>query len=323
MSYTNESISHAFFYSDKYTIKANHLHLWREGDAIYSYYTTIALHIISDKKSGVLILSSNNMSNTTSKHINFVRRACPCDVVYYPFDYGNKITSFDGLKSDLVEHLNHYKTLETVRICKSFIEFYEALENLNTYFNLDDLIEEYKETYKKACEVLPSVKKSESQAKRQKTIEENKAIKEKFDSLSAEDLENISYLSTKEQKFIKNNPEIILNKLQNKYNYLDLIKAVYTRNFNYNLANLIKASLNDDNYSFIWLDDDNIKTSRGIFQKIEDVKPFFKLWKSGKLKHGMKIDCYTVLEVTENYVKIGCHKIPTINLNEVYNVLFN
>lgn len=323
MSYTNETISHAFFYNDNDYIRDNHLHLWMQYPVIYSYSTPIAIIEHDVNNNLILLLSSNCMSNTTAKHINYIKRACPFDVVYYPFDYGNKIKNLDDLKSDLIEHLNYYKTLETVRACKAFIVFYETLENLNTYFNLDDLIEEYEETYKKACEVLPSVKKTESQAKRQKTIEENKAIKEKFDSLSAEDLENISYLTLKEQNFIKKHPFTILNKFAEKYNHLEIIRRVYTKNFNYNISNLLKAALDDHIYSFIFIDDGKIKTSRGITQNIEDVKPFFKLWKSGKLKHGMKIDCYTVLEVTENYVKIGCHKIPTTNLNEVYNVLFN
>lgn len=323
MSYTNESISHAFFYSDNDYIRDNHLHLWMQYPVIYSYRTPIAIIERDVNDNLILLLSSNNMSNTTAKHINFVRRACPFDVVYYPFSYDNKISDLNSLKNDLLEHLEHYKNLDTVRYCQNFIDFFNVLQNLNKHFDFDSYVDAYKETFIKASETLPEVKKKESLAKRKATIKENLEIKNKFEAMTAEELENISYLSTKEQKFIKNNPETILNKLQNKYNYLDLIKAIYTRSFSYNLSKLIKASLNDDNFSYIWPDDNSIKTSRGITQNIEDVKPFFKLWKSGKLKHGMKIDCYTVLEVTENFVKIGCHKIPTTNLNEVYNVLFN
>jgi hypothetical protein len=290
---------------------------------IYSYATPIAIIEHDVNNNLILLLSSNCMSNTTAKHINYIRRACPFDVVYYPFTYGNNIKDFAGIKKDLIDNLDYYKKLENVNDCKNFISWFEVLTNLNDYFDLEDEAGAYKPEFIKASELLPEVKKKESLAKRQATIKENLEIKNKFENMTAEEFENISYLSKKEQKFIKNNPDIILNKLENKYNYLDLIKAIYTRSFSYNLAKLIKASLNDDNYSFIWVDDNNIKTSRGITQKIEDIKPFFKLWKAGRLKHGIKIDCYTVLEVTKDFVKIGCHKIPTTNLNEVYNVLFN
>jgi hypothetical protein len=290
---------------------------------IYSYATPIAIIEHDVNNNLILLLSSNCMSNTTAKHINYIRRACPFDVVYYPFTYGNNIKDFAGIKKDLIDNLDYYKKLENVNDCKNFISWFEVLTNLNDYFDLEDEAGAYKPEFIKASELLPEVKKKESLAKRQATIKENLEIKNKFENMTAEEFENISYLSKKEQKFIKNNPDIILNKLENKYNYLDLIKAIYTRSFSYNLAKLIKASLNDDNYSFIWVDDNNIKTSRGITQKIEDIKPFFKLWKAGRLKHGIKIDCYTVLEVTKDFVKIGCHKIPVKNLDAVYNVLFN
>ena len=77
-------------------------------------------------------------------------------------------------------------------------------------------------------------------------------------------------------------------------------------------------------YSFIAYDsvNGNIKTSQHIIISIDKAKPFLKLWKVGKLKHGMKIDIYTVLSVTEKYIQVGCHKIPTKNLNYVYDEVF-
>lgn len=323
MSYTNETISHAFFYSDNDYIRVKHLNLWMQYPVIYSYNTPIAIIERDVNNNLILLLSSNSIRNTTAKHINYIRRACPFDVVYYPFTYGNNIKDFDAVKKDLIKNLDYYKELDNVNDCKNFIAWFEVLNNLNNYFDLEAETEAYKPEFTKASELLPEVKKKESLAKRQATIKENLEIKNKFENMTAEEFENISYLSTKEQNFIKKNPKIILAKLQERYNYLDLIKAIFTRKFSYNLANLIKISLNEGVYSYIWLDDNNIKTSRGITQKIEDVKPFFKLWKAGKLKHGIKMDCYTVLEVTENFVKIGCHKIPVENLNAVYNVLFN
>ena len=320
--YTNESISHAFFYKNDDLIKCNHLNLWKQYNVIYSYYTPIAILENDKNNNQILILSSNNMTSTTSKHLNYIRRAAPCDIIYYPFYYGNNFKNFDSLKNDLIENLDHYKDLNNVNDCKNFIAYFNVLQNLNEYFNLDFYIDVYNTTFLKANESLPAIKKSESLAKRQATIKFKKELKEKFDNFSVDDFLN-NWFTKKELDFLKTQSIDIYNKFLNKYGYFDLIKKIYNHTFRYEINNILKACLKDSEYSYLYIEDDKIKTSRGITQKIDDIKPFFKLWKNGKLKHGLKIDCYTVLEVNQNYIKIGCHKIPVDNLNAVYNVLFN
>lgn len=321
--YTNESISHAFFYKNDDLIKCNHLNLWKQYNVIYSYNTPVAILENDKNNNQVLILSSNNMTQTTSKHLNYIRRAAPCDIVYYPFYYQNQFTCFESVKSDLIVNLDNHKKLENLNDCKIFIAYFNILQNLNKYFDLTFYVDVYNTTFLKAGELLPNIKKSESLAKRQATIKFKKELKEKFDDFSVDDFLNTSYFNIAELKYLKTQSIDIYNKFLNKFGYFDLIKKVYNRGFNYQINDILKACLNDCEFSYIYIDDDKIKTSRGITQKIDDVKPFFKLWKNGKLKHGLKIDCYTVLEVNQNYVKIGCHKIPVENLNNVYNVLFN
>ena len=74
-----------------------------------------------------------------------------------------------------------------------------------------------------------------------------------------------------------------------------------------------------DDLSFIWFDNDLVRTSQHITVNRKEVEVLLKLWKRGQLKHGMTISYYTVLEVMENYVKVGCHKIPVSNLDALLN----
>ena len=86
----------------------------------------------------------------------------------------------------------------------------------------------------------------------------------------------------------------------------------------------LRAYLNPKNdLSFVWFDNinDKIKTSQCISVNKKEGVALLKLWEAGKLKHGMTISCYTVLEVRENYIQIGCHKIPVENLKALLNQL--
>lgn len=322
MTYTNETISHAFFYERGDLIKKNHLHLWKNYKAIYSYSTPIAILEKDKNNNDILILSSNNMTHTTSRHINYVRRAAPCNIVYYPFFRNNYFSDFWDIKRDLIDSLEEYKSLSDSYECDQFIKYFQSLEDLNEYFDLDEHLIAYKPLYLKAKESLPVAKKSESLEKRRATIKENKELKERFENMNIEDFENIHYLDKNEEKFLKNNSNLFLNKFFEKYSYLDLIEKTYTGVFNYFLKGILKAYLKDDEYSYLYIKDDLIKTSRGITQKIADIKPFLIAWKKGLLNHGEKIGIYTVLSVTDEFVKIGCHKIPTENIRKLYEAVF-
>lgn len=321
MTYTNETIAHAFFYEDGDLIK-NHLHLWKSQNVIYSYSTPIAILTKDKNNNDILILSSNNMTHTTSRHISYIRRAAPCNIVYYPFFINNYFSDFCSVKRDLIDSLEEYKTLNDSFECMRFIEYFKSLEDLNEYFDLDEYFKKYELLYLKAKGSLPSIKKLESLEKRRATIKENKEIKERFENMSIEDFENIKYFDSKEKKYLKNNSGLFLNKLSEKYSYLDLIKKTYTGDFSYFLKDILKACLKDDEYSYLYIKDDLIKTSRGISQKIEDMKPFLIGWRKGLLKHGEKIGVYTILSITDDFVKIGCHKIPTENIRKIYEAVF-
>ena len=80
----------------------------------------------------------------------------------------------------------------------------------------------------------------------------------------------------------------------------------------------LKKQLNPrGDLAFIWKDENgDFKTSKNITVKAEEGNRVLTLYKAGKLKHGEKVDFYTVLSITPEIVKIGCHNILTANLAE-------
>ena len=77
----------------------------------------------------------------------------------------------------------------------------------------------------------------------------------------------------------------------------------------------IRQYLNPNNdLSFIWFSNDKVCTSQHISVDRKEATALLHLWEKGKLKHGMTISYYTVLEVRNDYIKVGCHKIPVSNL---------
>lgn len=74
--------------------------------------------------------------------------------------------------------------------------------------------------------------------------------------------------------------------------------------------------------AFVWRDSNGIyETSKQVTMTKAEGDIALRLWAKGQLKHGQKIGMYTVLAVTKDFVKIGCHTIPTKNLEELYNTL--
>lgn len=63
------------------------------------------------------------------------------------------------------------------------------------------------------------------------------------------------------------------------------------------------------------------KTTKGITIPENEGRIALKAWKAGKLKVGDRINIYKVLSITPEFVKIGCHTIPTKNLEELCEIL--
>ena len=61
----------------------------------------------------------------------------------------------------------------------------------------------------------------------------------------------------------------------------------------------------------------------GVKVNRKEVETLLKLWNKGKLKKGMTISHYTIIEIKADFVKVGCHKIPTENIKALFNQMNN
>lgn len=78
-----------------------------------------------------------------------------------------------------------------------------------------------------------------------------------------------------------------------------------------------------DDYSiaYVCYVNHTFKTTKGITIPEKEGRIALKAWKLGKLKVGDSVNIYKVLSIGSDYVKIGCHTIPTKNLEELCEIL--
>lgn len=303
----NRDVAHQFFYDINGRFERRSMTVSYGHNKYYSYGTVIGKITQTTEGKTVCLISDNNFSMTTAKHINKLRYACPFDIVHLPQTmYAHDFNAYDvveRLKSDIEYYSKAKLTQKANR--EGFINSYEMLTNT---LKLAD----FEAQFKKAQKILDEYKELYDTLNNPSEI---KALKEKVRKIEAE-----------KQAKLKKELETIFN----KYTYLDILKFAYT-DFYFNdfsveayneqkeLKQKVKKYLNPSNeLSFIWLDGEKVKTSQHISVDKKEAITLLKLWIKGKLKHGMRISIYTVLEIKSNYVKIGCHKIPTENINALW-----
>jgi hypothetical protein len=313
----NYEVAHKFFYDLNGNFEKSYLNVSYNNYKFYSYYTCIGKVVDSLDGRCILLVSENDFSNTTSKHIGNLLGACPFDFIYVPVNYGDNDIDINNLENKIIKQLNIYKnsklTLKenrdeycryytmlcdvshrVVKIKKSNIAKYRDL-----YLELQD-ISKIKELKKKQ---RAQDRKAREKA-RKKRIESEKALTKDLNFLGVEKLQDyINFYYNKNyalQKFEIANISIWDAQLQYKRLYIKL-KDYFQDNFK--------------GYDFVWTEGENFKTSKSVIVKIEDCLPLIKLYKENRIKHGLKLNQYTVLEVKNDYIKIGCHKISRENLD--------
>jgi len=300
----NIDIAHLFFYSDFNSYK-NYNNISYNENLFYSYYTVIGAVIKAKDDSNILLVSENSMTPTTGRHISNLISACPFNYLRVPMEYGNHYFSLDDCIKRIVNNLDYYSNskLSIKANREGYIQSYNQLIYINEY--IQDVDASVVEQYKPMFDLLNnSVEVKQLKAKLKE--------KEKQDRIKAQ------------QK---------LNKFLKEYKYLDLIQFAYGYNSPIHfddlqkektMQNKIRKILNPkDDLSFVWIENANtVKTSKNIRMNMDIVKTGLKLWKHNKVKHGYKVDYYTVLEVRKDYVQIGCHKIPIENIEALYEAIY-
>ena len=300
----NIDIAHEFFYSD-FNSSRNYNNISYSENLFYSYYTVIGAVVQSKTGSNILLVSEDSMSSTTGKHIGNLISACPFSFLRVPMEYGNHYFSLEACIKRIVRNLDYYSNsrLSQKANRQGYINSFNQLQYINDY--IQDVDSSLIEQYKPLFDLL-------NNSDEVKQLKANLKEKDKQDRLKAQQE---------------------LNELLNQYEYLDLIQFAYgyssTIHFDdYQkekaMQNKVRKALNPKNdLSFVWIENEyTVRTSKNIRMNMDIVKTGLKLWKHNKIKHGYKVDYYTVLEVRKDYIQIGCHKIPTENIQALYEKIF-
>ena len=314
----NYGIAHKFFYDLSGYFSKHYMNVSYKNYKFYSYGTIIGKVIEDLDGNFLLLVSENNFSNTTAKHINNLLRACPFnDYMYVPIEMYDRDIYINNLEKIICKKLDYFKN-------QKFSQKYNRDEYCRYYTMLCEIshrvvkvkksvIAKYRKLYLdlQNIEKVKSIKKLQ----REKDLklaekarkEREKALKQLKNECLLIELENIvdyakfvfsNNFTNESIESLKNTPEYGINKIRE-------------------IKNKVRNFLQDtyENYSFVWIDGENFKTSKNVTVKIEDCQPLIRLYKSGKVKHGMQLNQYTILEVKKDFVKIGCHKISIENIN--------
>ena len=301
----NIDIAHEFFYSD-FDSSRNYNNISYSENLFYSYYTVIGAVVKSKTGNNILLVSEDSMSSTTGKDIGNLISACPFSFLRVPMEYGNHYFSLEACIKRIVHNLDCYANsrLSQKANRQGYINSFNQLQYINDY--IQDVDSSLIEQYKPLFDLLNN-------------SDEVKQLKAKLKEKDRQD---------------RIQAEKELQELLTTYDYFDLIRFVYD---NYNstikfddysktkaMQNNVRKALNPNNdLSFVWIENEyTVRTSKNIRMNMDIVKTGLKLWKHNKIKHGYKVDFYTVLEVRKDYIQIGCHKIPTENIQALYEKIY-
>lgn len=278
---SNRDAAHAFFYTgaDRAAF-AKRLNMTFEGPLFYSYSTVIAARIVDKTGAPVCLLSRNSMSRTTGRHLSYLRSACPCDYIRVPFEWG------DNFYKPGFNMLN----LLADRFKKMLQRAADA--RLTRAENRRALIDCYKDAEQFSERVFTLDFLDDFSGTYAAAVEIEEGGKEKRAAL------------IKEAKAAR-------AALIKKHGYIGAVMRAYTDG-----DGKARKLLNPTGeLSFVWRDKDGgYRTSQHICMDRRAGDAALKLWSAGKLHHGMKVGIYTVMAITRDFVKVGCHKIPTENL---------
>ena len=285
----NQTIAHRFFYSeDRYFAPAGY-NMWYDGDCFYSFSTIVGMKVDGLDGCRYLLISDDNMTPTTGRHISYLRSACPHGrILRVPMEYGDSYFEVGYIVPRLVERLKSLKELSMTRKenRQQFIDAYNALLSAAAVVK-----------YKKS--VLTPFKK----------LYDALTDPEKVAAIKAKAAEKAA-LSRKKLK-------AELDALLTAHTVEELAQLAYSLNskLDTTLKSKLKKYLNPgNNLSFAWRTAFGFSTSQGVNVSKAEADRIIALYKAGKLHHGETLARYVVLSVTDAAVKIGCHLIPMSNI---------
>ena len=305
----NRDVAHSFFYQEGSTYLKSYRNCGYEDDIFFSYGTAIGRKLKNKEGQNILLYSNDSMSVSTGRHISYLRSACPFRIrISVPLQYGRSYINLGDIVDDLIHNLEYYSNqkLSLKANRESFSYNYRTLKVMIDQF-----------------EGVPAFTRSRS-------IENIKSelakYREVYDDINdPEKLKKIKDAQLKLARKIAQELKEELDDFLNDFGYLESIRLAYQygSNLGYDMKCKLRKYFNPKNeLSFVWVEGidmggDHCITSQGIRMEVEKVKIALKMWKEKRLKRGITIGNFTVLEVATDYVKVGCHKIPVENLNKL------
>lgn len=315
-------IAHSFFYADEgigrgsgsYSSRLWYSKPWACEKGIimnaYSYSTIIAQIRLDKQGRKVCVMSNYRYSNTTAKHLSYLRQACPFDILYVPHVESNPLTAFE-------DNLKRYVKMD-------FDENEFRHKEEREY--LLDLLRMFDEYDKRI-----------GTSKRLRAMRRSKAITNKEElcrAINADraNVANISEAAKKrhqrmlaKQKAERERVKKFVDKFMHSKNQNETLQAAFRYDYwrDDKLKALHEALTKGNGYAFVWFDADANKvcTSKRVSVSVDEVQRLLMLWHARSNIIGQKCSMYTIVENNSNHVKIGCHTIPVWNVQMLYNTL--
>lgn len=273
----------------------------------YSYSTRIAA--IAENAAGeeCLLISDCTYSKTTAKHLRELRNACPYDsehIIFLPHCEGENYGFVYSMKWNLIDCTE--KNLNRKADREDFVKTLEMYDKYVANFGDKNLPKE--------CRLM----------------RKRKSVKDKLEYIRTKDAALLERLAVKREDLqarIAERERMLkadMRKLSS--NKLEQVRIAFQRQTDQRIrevATRYRRMLQDAkdskgrNYSYVWTDDIHIRTSQGITMSVDMVKRLLGMWKAQQNIVGERVGYYTILENTNDSVKVGCHVIPTWNIVEL------
>lgn len=312
MSKGNREVAHDFFYEGVGNGECHHYsgcHIHYDGDECRSYATIVAKVIPTvghdranphEPESGMTLVSYESMSHTTAKHLSYIRSASPFDVVHVPMKYGSGWIDERILPKRFIDELAvHARYLNRADHRRSFVELMESRKSIIA------------NAVAKWAEPLKSPDFAEFEAIMADLDGYVKALKAKKRSESA-----------KKAASVRKALDSALGKERTSAEYVAFLRETFTGpamadSVNYALRNALSG--NGDAY--VWIEGENLVTSKGVRVPIREAKVAMSAWASGHDMRRFMVGRYSVIKYEGDVIQIGCHRIPRENMTALYEVL--
>lgn len=320
MSHSNASQAHDFYYLGVDEGRGKDYSgctVSYEGNTAYSYSTAVAKVIprrgvkpgdvrTRNASAGLTLLSFYPMSSTTAQHLSKLESASPFDVVHVPLHRGDRDFTPERLARAFAEELESYAA--KLNKAENRLKFMTLLNSLHRL-------------QQDACEKWARPLRS-------------RALK-KFDKLDVSKIaEEIKARNRKAAvKAAAETRAVFAKYLKDRCgrDYCDFMRSLFDRRFvspEYHFTdeqrNLLRKKVcggADRWLAYVWVADDEIRTSKNVVVPVKEAKVAMRLWAAGKDMRTLQVNGYTIVSYQGDTIQIGCHKIPRENMLALYEAV--